>query len=140
MELSNRQFNPSIRQFVISSILICIIFVPAVIAQRPPASIAPAAEWRQFRGTPSLAGVSAATLPATLKLLWTYEAGDPIDSSAAIVGGVVYVGAGNGDLLALDPNAEELKWAAEWVREQDSSQEFHAVVGKVVAYVQDTLR
>ena len=56
------------------------------------------------------AGVSAATLPATLKLLWTYETGDPIDSSAAIVDGVVYVGAGNGDLLALDLASGKLRW------------------------------
>ena len=72
--------------------------------------VSPANEWRQFRGTPSLSGVSASTPPATLKLLWTYDAGDVIDSSAAIVGGVVYVGAGNGDLLALDLESGKLRW------------------------------
>jgi hypothetical protein len=70
-----------------------------VAGQAPRAT--PADEWRQFRGSPQLRGVSASTLPATLKLLWTYESSDPIDSSAAIAGGVVYVGAGTGDLLAL---------------------------------------
>jgi len=78
---------------------------------QPPA---PAQEWRQFRGTPHLTGVSAATLPPTLKLLWTYDAGgsggDPIDSSAAIAGGVAYVGAGTGDLLALDLASGTLRW------------------------------
>jgi eukaryotic-like serine/threonine-protein kinase len=72
--------------------------------------IAPADEWRQFRGTPQLQGVSASTLPAAPKLLWTYESTDPIDSSAAIVGGVVYVGAGTGDLLALDLASGKLRW------------------------------
>ena len=43
------------------------------------------------------------------------------------------------DLLALKPNPEDLEWAAEWVRAQDSSPEFHAVVARVVAYVQDAL-
>lgn len=43
------------------------------------------------------------------------------------------------DLLALNPNAEDLEWAAVWVRAQDTSPEFHAVVAKVVAYVQDAL-
>jgi len=71
---------------------------------------APATEWRQFRGTPRLAGVSSTALPATLKLLWTYDAGDVIDSSAAIVDGVVYVGGGNGDLLALDLASGKLRW------------------------------
>lgn len=44
------------------------------------------------------------------------------------------------DLLALKPNAEDLEWAAEWVRTQDASPEFPAVVARVVAYVQDTLQ
>ena len=43
-------------------------------------------------------------------MLWTYEAGDVIDSSAAIADGVVYVGGGNGDLLALDLASGKLRW------------------------------
>jgi len=71
----------------------------------------PAEEWRQFRGSPRLTGVSTATLPPTLKLLWTYDTGDdPIDSSAAIVDGTVYVGAGTGDLVALDLAAGTPRW------------------------------
>jgi hypothetical protein len=44
------------------------------------------------------------------------------------------------DLLALKPDAEDMARAAAWVRAQDPSPEFQAVVTKVVAYVQDTLR
>jgi hypothetical protein len=44
------------------------------------------------------------------------------------------------DLLALKPNAEDLEWAAAWVRAQDPSPEFQAVVSKVVAYVQNALQ
>jgi eukaryotic-like serine/threonine-protein kinase len=72
--------------------------------------VAPPTEWRQFRGTPQLTGLSSSTLPPTLKLLWTYDAGEVIDSTAAIVGGVVYIGAGNGDLLALDLASGKLRW------------------------------
>lgn len=79
------------------------------IAGQAPRS-SPAAEWRQFRGTPRLTGLSAGTPPATLKLLWTYDAGDVIDSSAAIADGVVYVGGGNGDLIALDLASGTLRW------------------------------
>ena len=44
------------------------------------------------------------------------------------------------DLLALRPSDAELQVAAEWVRAQDAGPEFHAVIAKVVAYVQDALR
>ena len=71
---------------------------------------APADEWRRFRGSPMLTGVSASTVPATLKVLWTYEAGDIIESSAAVAGGVVYLGGGNGDLVALDFATGKLRW------------------------------
>jgi outer membrane protein assembly factor BamB len=67
-------------------------------------------EWRQFRGSPQLIGVAPTAPPATLKVLWTHDAGDIIESSAAIAGGVVYVGAGNGDLLALDLASGKLRW------------------------------
>ena len=79
-----------------------------VVAQGPV--VTPANEWRQFRGNPRLTGMSASTLPATLKVLWTYDTGDAIDSSAAIADGVVYVGGGNGDLLALDLESGTLRW------------------------------
>jgi eukaryotic-like serine/threonine-protein kinase len=71
---------------------------------------APADSWPQFRGTPALTGASAGAPPATLKLLWEYSVGDVIESSAAIAGGVVYVGGGNGDLVALDLASGKLRW------------------------------
>ena len=61
----------------------------------------PANEWRQFRGNLALTGVAATAPPVVPKLLWTYETGDAIDSSAAIANGMVYVGVGNGDLIAV---------------------------------------
>src|SRR5579863_5101825 len=67
-------------------------------------------EWPQFRGNPQLTGVAEGVVPAELKLLWTYEAGDSIESSAAISGGVVYVGAQTADLLAIDLGTGKLRW------------------------------
>src|SRR5688572_17934573 len=67
-------------------------------------------EWRQFRGNPLLTGVATSAPPSTLKVLWTYEAGDIIQSSAAIADGVVYVGVGNGDLIAIDLASGKLRW------------------------------
>ncbi len=100
-------------------VALIVLAVPVVLAQRATpqravstagAAASPAGEWRQFRGTPRLTGVSASTPPATLKVIWTYELGDVVESSAAIVGGVVYVGGGNGDLVALDFESGALRW------------------------------
>jgi outer membrane protein assembly factor BamB len=84
------------------------------------------ADWTQFRGNPSLTGVTTATPPKTPKLLWTYEAGDAIESSAAIAGGVVYFGVSNGEVHAVDLQSGKLRWkykAAEAMGE--SSPSFH---------------
>jgi len=83
---------------------------PAFGAQGSRAVSAPSDQWPQFRGNPRLTGVAVSTPPATLKLLWTYAAGDLIDSSAAIADGVVYVGVGNGDLIAVDLATGKLRW------------------------------
>ncbi len=66
--------------------------------------------WSQFRGNPALTGISQANLPDSLKLLWTLEVGEPIESSAAIVDGVVYVGSQSGDLLAVSLGSGEELW------------------------------
>mgnify|MGYP003578278483 CR=1 FL=1 len=93
-----------------TALLLVLVLGPTLSAQRPAPASAAADAWRQFRGTPNLTGVSASTPPATLKVLWTYDVKDVIDSSAAIVDGVVFVGGGNGDLLALDLASGKLRW------------------------------
>jgi outer membrane protein assembly factor BamB len=74
---------------------------------------AAAAVWPQFRGDVALTGVSSSPLPATLKVVWTYEAGEAIGSSAAIADGVVYVGSHGGVLMALDLATGALRWKYE---------------------------
>jgi outer membrane protein assembly factor BamB len=69
-----------------------------------------AQDWPQFRGNPRLTGVATSAAPKSLKVVWTYEAGEPIESSAAIAGGTVYVGSGAGELLALDLATGKLRW------------------------------
>lgn len=70
----------------------------------------PADNWSQFRGNHSLTGVSRSTLGNDLKLLWTYEAGDSIESSAAIVGRTVFVGSQKGDLVSLNLDNGAVYW------------------------------
>src|SRR5438034_6151234 len=90
------------------AILFSIITILPLAAQTP--SGARSDEWRQFRGTPGLTGVATSTPPASLKMLWTFETGDVIDSSAAIADGVVYAGVGKGDLIAVDLASGKLRW------------------------------
>ncbi len=77
---------------------------------RGTAPIQTADSWPQFRANQNLTGVAASAVPDNLKLMWTYDAGESIESSAAIADGTVYVGASTGDLLAVDIYSGKLKW------------------------------
>lgn len=70
----------------------------------------PADNWSQFRGNHQLTGVSQSNIPSSLKPLWTYEAGDSIESSAAIVGSTVFVGSQKGELVALSLDNGSVYW------------------------------
>ena len=69
---------------------------------------------RSLAAVPRLAGAArdhgreAARQAASV--LWTYEAGDAIESSAAIADGVVYVGSQTGELHAVNLADGKLKW------------------------------
>lgn len=76
----------------------------------PSASQFPPDTWAQFRGDSRLIGVSVSAVPHDLKVLWTYEAGDSIESSAAITNGVVYVGSQSGELAALSLSNGSVRW------------------------------
>src|SRR5687768_5773791 len=66
--------------------------------------------WPQFRGGPELSGVATGTgLPHRLRPLWTFEAGEAVESSAAIAGGNVFVGTRAG-LIALDIATGKPRW------------------------------
>ena len=92
----------------------CALLLAGAVAatQAPPQDpvAAPVDRWGQFRGSPQLTGVSRAKLPDALTVLWTYEAGDAIESSAAIVDGVVYVGSATGELHAVNLRDGTLRW------------------------------
>src|SRR5687768_11637635 len=96
---------------------------------------APADRWPQFRGSLPLHGTSAAALPPALKLLWTYEAGDAIESSAAIADGVVYVGSQSGDLHAVNLADGKAKW--KYKASTDGIGESSPAVAGGVAYIGD---
>jgi len=74
-------------------------------------AVAPADAWPMFRGSPALTGVSAGKLPEKPKLYWRARTGDAVKSSAAIVGGKVYVGSDDGNVYALDLKTGRRVWA-----------------------------
>ncbi|HEY7516108.1 MAG TPA: PQQ-binding-like beta-propeller repeat protein, partial [Vicinamibacteria bacterium] len=90
---------------------------------------APSAEWPHFRGDAALTGAGAAELPNPLAVVWTYEAGEAIESSAAIVEGAVYVGTRGGELLALDLETGRLRWKYKAKAEEGIGESSPAVSG-----------
>jgi len=90
---------------VLKSLILVVCLAVSVMAQDAPGD-----NWSQFRGNHSLTGVSQSNIPASLKQLWTYEAGESIESSAAIVGGTVFVGSQKGELVALSLDNGSVYW------------------------------
>ena len=68
------------------------------------------ADWLSFRGNPQLTGVADSQLPEKLDLLWTFKAEDMIESTAASVDGVIYLGASDGILYAIDADTGKSQW------------------------------
>ena len=80
--------------------LICVVALFLAMAQ--PAFASSAESWTMCRGDPALTGVAAASLPADLKPLWTFEADEGIESTAAIADGRVFLGTLDAKFHALD--------------------------------------
>lgn len=79
------------------------------------------ADWTQFRGDASLTGVAGAAPATPLEPRWRFEAGDAIESTAAISDGTVFVGSLDGKLYALDLASGRLRWTYETEAEIKSS-------------------
>jgi RNA polymerase sigma factor (sigma-70 family) len=67
--------------------------------------------WPVFHGNTLQTGVAAAALPDPLQICWKFKAKDSVESSAAISGGVVYIGSLDEFLYALDLRTGEQKWS-----------------------------
>lgn len=66
--------------------------------------------WPMFRGSPDLTGLADIELPKPLQLRWSFQAKDSIESSAAILAGVVYVGSMDSSLYAVDLATGKQRW------------------------------
>jgi outer membrane protein assembly factor BamB len=87
-------------------------FLAALPWGQPQGQFKPSPEdaWSQFRGNHQLTGVASSVPSEELKLVWTHEAGDSIESSAVIVDGAVFVGSYSGELIALELSSGKVLW------------------------------
>src|SRR6266581_2781368 len=79
------------------------------------------ANWPMFRGNPALTGVASGSLPDKLSLLWSFKTGGPVKSSAAIVGGRVFIGSADSHVYALELASGKKVWTAKAGGPVDSS-------------------
>ena len=100
----NKYFNINnvlLNPIIYSIIVLCVVF----------AGIQPAfTNWTSFRGNPELTGVTDSSLPDNLELLWIFQAGDMIESTATIQDDTVYVCASDGHLYAINADTGKSIW------------------------------
>jgi eukaryotic-like serine/threonine-protein kinase len=103
-------FRPPPTAFCFLTSAFCLVLSAFCLLPSVAAQDASADNWSQFRGNHQLTGVSLSNVSPTLKQLWTFEAGESIESSAAIVGGTVFVGTQKGELVALSLENGAVYW------------------------------
>jgi parallel beta-helix repeat protein len=67
-------------------------------------------EWPMFRHDPAHDGFSTSHAPRTSQVSWTYTTGKFVDSSPAVVGGIVYSGSEDHNVYALNASTGTLIW------------------------------
>src|SRR6185503_11726471 len=95
-----------------TSFLVAVFAAGASTNQETAKATPGVASWPMFRGNPALTGVASGNLPDKLSLLWSFKTGGPVKSSAAIVGGRVFIGSGDGHVYALEFATGKKAWAA----------------------------
>ena len=66
--------------------------------------------WSAFHGDARRTGWAAGSAPARGDILWSFDPGGPVQSSPALGGGLLFIGADNGRLYALRPSTGEEVW------------------------------
>jgi outer membrane protein assembly factor BamB len=83
------------------------------------------ADWPMFRGDPLQSGAARGDLPRQLVPRWTFRAEEGFESTAAIHGGVAYVGSLDGRLYAVDLETGALRFRYQAGGEIKSSPTVH---------------
>jgi outer membrane protein assembly factor BamB len=96
------------RDFLLLPFAFCLL--PSAIRASRATRETPADAWPQFRGNPNLTGYSTSGVARNLRLLWSVDAGESVESSAAVVGGAVYVGTQRGELVSVNLGDGRERW------------------------------
>ena len=67
-------------------------------------------DWLQFRGNAEQTGVAASKVPDKLTVLWTFKIEDSFENAVAVARGIVYAGAMDEHLYAIDLASGKQKW------------------------------
>ncbi len=78
--------------------------------QDAPAPLRATTDWPMFRGDAAHSGVAQGELTVPLKLLWSFKTGGPVNSSAVVAEGRVFIGSGDGNVYAIDLKSGEKLW------------------------------
>ncbi len=70
-----------------------------------------ASEWSMHRGSPQLQGLARGRISENPALRWSFDTGDSIKSSAAIVGNRIFIGSDSGKVHALDLDSGHEIWS-----------------------------
>jgi len=76
-----------------------------------PKAITQETDWPMFRGDAALTGVAIGELTLPLKLLWSFKTGGPVNSSAVVADGRVFIGSGDNQVYALDLKSGTNLWS-----------------------------
>jgi len=108
--MTNYEWKHNLRNWLIraSSILPLILLFCLLAVSALPDN--PSNDWPMFRGSPTLTGISSAELAKPLKLLWSFQAEDSIESSAAIAGNTIYVASMDASLYAIELSTGKQRW------------------------------
>jgi len=75
--------------------------------------VAQASDWPMFQHDARHTGYTTEKVPDELDLLWSYETGDWVYSSPAVVDGKVFVGSSDNKIYCLNENTGKLIWSYE---------------------------
>jgi len=81
------------------------VLVATTLGARPVA-----ADWPMFRHDPARSGWAESTTPELTAVAWSADLGGPVDSSPAVLGGVVYAATSTGTVHAVEASTGQPRW------------------------------
>lgn len=94
--------------FLVAAFLLPVL--PGLVPSRQGALASAVGDWSMFRHDAQHTGSSASQRPNANWVLWSYATSGAVESSAAVVGGYVYVASDDGNVYCLDALAGGRVW------------------------------